>query len=124
MSRVPWLAMGALLAGLGVRGLALLQPVAELLPGCAFKRLTGVACATCGLTRCAMAMGRWDWPQAFYWHPFAAGFALFVPILALWDLRRAWRGDRYPPLPDSLGLRVTAWAVLLGIWVVQVARGI
>ena len=124
MSRIPWLALVTLLAAMGARGAALLQPVAELLPGCAFKRLTGFACATCGLTRCTMALGRGDWSGALHWHPVAAGFAILLPVLALWDLRRAWRGEAYPDLPDSRAARTSVWVVLLAIWALQVARGI
>ena len=124
MRRIPWVALGALLAGLGVRVAVLLQPVPELLPGCAFKRLTGFACATCGLTRCVMALGRGDWREAFHWHAAAAALAVLLPVLALWDLRRAWRGDAYPRLPDTRVARVSAWVILLGVWALQVARGI
>jgi len=124
MRRIPWLALGSLLAGLGAWAAAVLQPVSDLLPGCTFKRLTGFACATCGLTRCVMALGRWDWREALHWHPAVAGFAALLPVLVLWDLRRAWRSDPYPPLPDSLATRVTIWLILLGVWALQVARGI
>lgn len=124
MRRVPWLALGALLAGLGLRLAALFQPVSELLPGCAFKRLTGLACVTCGLTRWAMALGRWDWAGAFHWHPVATGLAALLPLLALWDLRRAWRGEAYPALPDSRAARASVWGLLLGTWVIQLLRGI
>jgi hypothetical protein len=124
MRRVPWLALGALVVSLGAWAMALLAPVAELLPGCAFKRLTGFACVTCGLTRCGIALGRWDWVGAFHWHPVAAGFAALLPALALWDLRRAWRGEAYPPLPDSRALRYSLWALLAVTWALQVARGI
>ena len=123
MRRVPWVALGALLAALGVWAAGFLQPVSALLPGCAFKRLTGFACATCGLTRCVLALGRWDWASAFHWHPVAAGLATLLPLLVAWDLRRAWRGDAYPGLPDSQALRLSAWALLLGTWVLQVVRG-
>jgi len=124
LSRIPWLALVTLLAAMGARGAALLQPVSELLPGCAFKRLTGFACATCGLTRCAMALGRGDWPGAFHWHPVATGLAALLPILALWDLRRAWRGEAYPELPDSRAARASVWVALLGVWALQLLRGI
>lgn len=124
MRRIPWVALGALFAGWGLRVAGLLQPVPELLPGCAFKRLTGFACATCGLTRCVVALGRGDWRAAFHWHAAATVFAMLLPLLALWDLRRAWRGDAYPPLPDTRAARVSAWAILLGVWALQVVRGI
>lgn len=124
MRRVPWVALGALLAGLGTWVAGLLSPYASQLPGCAFKRLTGVACATCGLTRCVLALGRGDWGGAFHWHPVAAGTAALLPLLAVWDLRRAWRNEPYPGLPDSQALRLSIWALLLGTWALQVARGI
>ncbi len=124
MRRVPWVALGVLLAGLATWVVGFLDPHFPLLPGCAFKRLTGVACATCGLTRCALALGRGDWAGALHWHPVAALAAALLPFLAIWDLRRAWRGRPYPDLPDSRALRLTAWALLLGTWALQVARGI
>jgi len=124
MRRVPWLALGALVGVVGIWLAHLLQPFSRLIPGCAFKQVTGLACATCGLTRCVWALGRWDWREAFHWHPAAAGFAALLPMAALWDLRRAWRGDPYPTLPQTLAARLSAWALLLAIWAGQVLRGI
>lgn len=124
MRRIPWLACLTLLAAVGCRLAVLLEPVSGLLPGCAFKRLTGLACATCGLTRCMMALGRWDWPAAFHWHPAAAGAVVLLPVTAAWDIRRAWRGDPYPGLPDSNIVRLSAWIILFSVWALQVVRGI
>jgi hypothetical protein len=124
MRRIPWLAILALLAVVGIRLAVLLEPVAGLLPGCAFKRLTGIACATCGLTRCVLALGRWDWTAAFHWHPAAAAAVALLPVAAVWDARRAWRGAPYPALPDSKLVRLSAWIFLLSVWALQVARGI
>ena len=124
MRRIPWVALVSVLAGFGAWVAAFLQPVPVLLPGCAFKRLTGFACATCGMTRCLMALGRWDWWEAFHWHPALAVVVALLPALVLWDLRRAWRRDPYPRLPDSKTVRVTIWLVLLGVWALQVARRI
>jgi hypothetical protein len=124
MRRLPWLALGALAFGLGARLASFLQPVSDLLPDCPFKRWTGIPCATCGLTRCVMALGRWDWREAFHWHPAGALVAALLPVFVLWDLRRAWRGEAYPRLPDSRALRMACWGILAGIWALQVARGI
>jgi hypothetical protein len=121
---MPWVALGALLAGLGAWAASLLQPVANLLPGCAFKHLTGFACATCGLTRSVMALGQGHWREAFHWHPAAAILAALLPALALWDLGRAWRGEPYPSLPNSPLARLSAWVLLLAIWILQAVRGI
>jgi hypothetical protein len=76
------------------------------------------------MTRCVMALGRWDWREAFHWHPALTAAAALLPALALWDLRRAWRRDPYPRLPDSKAARVAIWLILLGVWAMQVARGI
>jgi len=124
MRRIPWFALAALGAGFAAWLAAILEPVAGLLPQCAFKHLTGLACPTCGMTRCLEALGRWDWPAAFHWHPAVAACAALLPALALWDLRRAWRGDPYPRLPDAPAARVVLWLILLGVWVLQAARGI
>jgi hypothetical protein len=124
MRRVPWVALATLLAALGIRMAGLLQPLVAWLPGCAFKRLTGFACATCGLTRCTLALGRGEWREAFHWHPAAALLAALLPVLAAWDCRRAWRGAPYPPLPDSIAVRVSAWVFLVAVWALQVVRDI
>lgn len=124
MRRIPWMALSALLVGFGLRLAALLQPVSDLLPGCAFKRLTGLACATCGLTRCAMALGALDWRSALHWHPVAAVMVMLLPLAVAWDLRRAWRNEPYPRLPDSGTARASIWALLVVAWVLQVIRGI
>ena len=124
MRRIPWLALLTLLAVVGFRLAVLLEPLAGLLPGCAFKRLTGLACATCGLTRCVLALGRWDWSAAFRWHPAAAVAMALLPVAAVWDARRAWRGAPYPALPDSKAFRLSAWIILFSVWALQVVRGI
>lgn len=124
MRRVPWIALGALAAALALRLAGLLAPFAGLLPGCAFKRITGLACATCGLTRCALALGHGRWSEAFHWHP-AAVVALTVLLVAsIWDLGRAWRGTPYPALPSHPAFRLGFWLLLAGVWALQVARGI
>lgn len=124
MRRVPWIALGTLALGLGLGLAGLLAPVADLLPGCAFKKVTGIACATCGLTRSVLALGQGRWGEALHWYPALALLAAGAPLAALWDLRRAWRGDPYPALPASRALRFGAWLLLAGIWALQVARGI
>lgn len=124
MRRIPWLVLGAVLVLLGLRLAVRLEPLISVLPGCSFRHLTGVACATCGLTRCALALGRWDWPAAFHWYPAAAAVVALLPVVVGWDLRRAWRGDAYPGLLDSRVARLSVWLLLVAVWAVQVLRGI
>lgn len=124
MRRVPWLALGALVAWAAAAQAGLLGPFEALLPGCPFKALTGYACATCGLTRCLLSLGHGEWRAAFHWHPVAAAGMFLLPLLAGWDLLRVWRNRPYPPWPEAPWARWAVWALLLGIWALQVIRGI
>lgn len=124
MSRTPWIALAALASALGIRLLGLLAPWLPPLPACPLKAITGIPCATCGLTRCVLALGQGRWGEAFHWHPAAATGLVLLPLAAAWDLTRALRGRPYPPLPQGRGWRLLAAALLLAVWALQVARGI
>lgn len=84
----------------------------------------GIPCATCGITRCLLAMSEGRWAEAFHWHPVVVLLVLAVPIVAAWDIHRAWRGRPYPSLPDSLAARLCAAALLAATWALQIVRGI
>lgn len=124
-NQIPWLAMG--LAG-GIPAILgavrLLEPVHLLLPACPLKTMTGIPCVTCGLTRCVQALARGRLLEAFYWHPVAVLLLGLVPFVIFWDLKRAWKAEPYPGLPDSLALRLTLIGIFLATWILQVARGI
>lgn len=124
MRRVPWIALTAVALALGLRLLGWLAPWLPPLPGCPLKALTGLPCATCGLTRCFLALGQGRWAEAFHWHPAAVAGLALLPPAALWDLVRAWRDRPYPDLPQGLGWRLLAAGLLLGVWILQAARGI
>lgn len=123
--RIPWLA-GAVLAGIPAALLALrgLEAAGLRLPPCLFHRLTGLPCATCGMTRMARAFMRGDLAAAFHWHPAAAALLCLAPLAALWDLRRAWRGEAFPGMPDTARVRILAAVLFAAVWALQIARGI
>jgi hypothetical protein len=66
-------------------------PLPEL---CSFRRMTGMDCAGCGMTRCFISLGHGDVPGAWNYNP--AGVLLFgivvfqIPFRAwqLWRIRR------------------------------------
>jgi Protein of unknown function (DUF2752) len=124
-ARCPWIALSL------VTSIPLLWVAAKLMdgrwlqaPACPFKTLTTFPCAACGLTRCVMALSHGQWREALHWHPVAVLLIALSPLLGIWDLRRAWRGEAYPGLPDSLAWRMGAAGLFLGTWALQVARGI
>jgi hypothetical protein len=123
--RLPWVALGmGLLGALALVLGPILKSHPWVLRPCLFKTLTGFACATCGLTRCSLALleGR-PW-EAIHWHPVAALLLFASPLLAAWDIRRAIRGEPYPSLPDRRAPRLALALILAATWILQIARGI
>lgn len=123
--RIPWLALAI---GGGALACALLAWMVGALhvqlPACPLKATLGIPCATCGGTRCMLALAGGRLREAFHWHPVLALLGLLSPAALLWDLRRAWRGDAYPEPPQSWQARAVAALALVGTWILQVARGI
>ncbi|HJU83979.1 MAG TPA: DUF2752 domain-containing protein [Holophagaceae bacterium] len=125
MRRIPWIASAlALLLGLGWLGARAVAGGRLTLPPCPFKLFTGLPCATCGLTRCVLALARGELREALHWHPVAVLLVAFWALAAGWDLLRAWGRRPYPPLPESGWARAGVWILLLGTWALQAARHI
>lgn len=86
--RFPWLAAGLVVAALLAVALTwALSALPVELPPCPLKETLGIPCATCGGTRCALALARGHLGEAFHWHPVLAFLALLSPLVLLWDLR-------------------------------------
>lgn len=123
--RIPWIAMGltgaGMLARLGFEGVqrGLLNP-----PPCPLKVLTGLSCASCGLTRWALALGRGAWWEALRLHPTASLLLVLAPGVLVWDLHRAARNRPYPALPEAAWVRWSAATAFLLAWLIQAVRGI
>ena len=94
------------------------------LPQCIFMRLTGLPCLGCGGTRCARNLVRFDFWQAFLYHP---GFFLVVTLAGLWTIYAAIFWLRRDPLrlrlyvepSASRRLRIAFVAVLVIHWAWQ-----
>jgi hypothetical protein len=120
--RVLWGAAGLGLAALFVF-LAALGPAG--LPGfelCLFRRLTGISCPACGLTRAAAALGRGDLAGSIAHHP------LFLPLALaaatgwlLWG--RALFSRRALPRRGFAIAALLAGGALLAAWLVRAAQG-
>lgn len=123
--RIPWIAVAVFfLIPTGFLALRVVESVGLGFSPCFLKATTGFPCVTCGTTRMVHAFAAGDVAGAFHWHPVGALLVLSLPLIALWDLWRAWRRQPYPMLPDSWGLRIAVLLLILGTWVLQAVRGI
>lgn len=119
--------IGVLIASfiLEVRDDAIAAPLDSMpLPGlCTFKRMTGIDCPGCGLTRCFVSISHGELEQAFSYN--AAGLLLYIAVVFQlpfrgWQILRLRRGK--PELDFNLigGVYLLATAVILfGQWIVR-----
>jgi hypothetical protein len=89
-------------------------------PLCALRRLAGVECPTCGLTRAMTLLARGAWRESLALHPWALPLAL--QAFAAWALWGAWLVGRLQVRPDrwiphvvgaNLGALVLLWIARL-----------
>ena len=112
-SHLIWKLTGlALMAGLLVFWVAMGWP-------CIPRRLTGIPCIGCGLSRAWLAALRLEFSAAFYFHPMFWS----VPVLALFflydgELFRSRRFNRW-----CLGLMTAGWLVCYAIRLVAYLKG-
>jgi hypothetical protein len=104
--RVWWapLAVGAVWALLVVASVVMPRGAAGVATVCAFKRVTGVPCATCGSTRAAAALVRGDVVGALTLNPWVTVVVVGVPV---WMLARRTREP------------VWAWTHSRAVWAVM-----
>ncbi len=105
-----------------------LEALAPLGTPCRFRAFTGLPCPTCGGTRAALALARFDLPRALEMNPLLAGGALLAFALA--PLGAAAWVFRWPR--PRVGFRtaaarrlavVAALGVVLLNWALLVAAG-
>ncbi|MFG0284308.1 MAG: DUF2752 domain-containing protein [Phycisphaerales bacterium JB039] len=85
----------ALLSGAGWLTLlgALLHPAHGMgVQICVYRRMLGVECPGCGLTRSVSCAARGMWHESVSYHPLGIAVLLLAACLALWPLTpRPWR---------------------------------
>jgi len=100
--------------------------LAQILPACVFKTLTGIPCPTCGMTRATLALVNLDFMAALRVNPLATGLVmafvvggLVAGLAAL--LGRPLKEPRWDLRPtERLGFVV----VVVANWAYLVSRGI
>lgn len=99
---------------------------AGLAPACPLKTWTGLPCPSCGTTRAALALSRFEFFEAFTHYPLqSVAWTVFL-LGGLWAGWLAWRGRPLPALPRRLPGWVP-WAALLalaGNWAYSIVTGV
>jgi hypothetical protein len=103
---LPWV-LGAVLLG----GLYFLE-----VPTCPARRLLGVPCPGCGLTRATAAVLQLDWSTAFALHPMVF---VALPLLG-WLGLHLIADDARPPAPPAW-LWLVSGTLLVAVWVARLA---
>jgi hypothetical protein len=122
----PWLAWAVCGAAAAAAMLALrvwVPAAGTADPICLFERVTGVGCATCGMTRAFALLARGDWPASLALHPMAPVLAAQVVAGWLaWGLGMARRWRRMPErwIPHAVAVDAAA---LLALWLARLATG-
>lgn len=97
---------------------ALLAAAAVLLldVGCVFRRITGIPCPGCGMTRAHLAALRLDFRGAFYYHPL---WFLPVPLILCQAVRPGgfFRKPRWNTAAAAVLL-----VLVLGVYVLRMVR--
>ena len=84
--------------------------------GCLFRKLTGVPCPGCGMTRAHLAALRLDFRTAFYYHPLwmLPGPAL---LLSFWYPNGVFRSGK-----ANILLSAALGVLVIGVYVVRMVR--
>ena len=119
-----WLGAGAAAALLFLAAGWVGLPSGAAFTVCAFRRLTGIPCPGCGLTRAMAALARGELLLALQFHPFAPLVA--AQAVALWGaIGAAVLRHRPLALPPRLLERLVLWqgAAFVALWLGRLATG-
>jgi hypothetical protein len=90
---------------------------------CFFRDLTGMSCASCGLTRAVALLAKGRWGAAVALHPLAplfvaeavAGWLLWLAVIRRWA--------RWPSAHWISRWLIANAVALLAVWIVRIATG-
>lgn len=100
------------LALLGLVGAVVVLAVALKTP-CLFRRITGLLCPSCGMTRAWLAFFRLDLEAAFAYHPMFWS----IPVLALAFLLD---GFRFPGKKATAAIYIATLLGFAAVWLIRI----
>lgn len=86
--------------------------------GCPFRRLTGIPCPLCGMTRAVLSALRLDFSLAFNHHP----LFFLMPPLGLFLLFHVKKGSRLPKWFFYI-IYILTGILFLSVWIWRLMRG-
>ncbi len=119
--RLIWAVSGPAAAAAWLIAARLIEP--DGISSCPIRRLVGLPCPGCGMSRALLALGGGDWARAIELHPLAPVLALEVFLLwVLWGLVEARRisSPSRRALVTWLGVN---GAALVALWLWRLAAG-
>ena len=91
-----------------IGGIAFVLSLFAGISPCIIYHVTGLPCPACGLTRAFISVARFEWRQAFFYHPLFLPAPL-VPLLTL---------ERVPPKWRNI-LAFAVLGVFVAVWIVR-----
>jgi len=126
VSRRPTTTEVVAVVGVAALGASLLFSPEHIEDGpviCPFRRLTGLPCPGCGLTRSWVYLAHGWWRESFLAHPFGPLLAAVVLVLGVAVIRARARGAS-PPSLERLVKNPVAVVVLVAWLGFALARGV
>ena len=121
MHPMRWILISSTLVGVLALAYLLLThgPHASFWPKCHFKRLTGLHCIGCGMTRGSHALLQGDVLAAFRYNPLLFSLLALALLAGVWELLARWTGKdlplrlrpRWPMLWTLIGLFLAFWVL-------------
>ncbi len=86
------------------------SPAPNAISFCLFRRVAGIPCPLCGMSRASFALARGDWREMFRLHPLAP--FLTLECGAVWLAAGAWAAGWRIPLPQQQRERLLERVIL------------
>jgi hypothetical protein len=90
---------------------------------CPFALATGTACPGCGMTRAMAWLVRGDLVTCVRYHPLAPLLAVIAVIAIVWQIGRATKGWRSPPMALANATMIGFGVLLIAVWATRLASG-